>query len=87
LISVLNRIDADNIAQFYQSGLSALVTANNGTVFDDDLTLFLVKQQVAEQQFTARAITYMKKLAMRWMKRNNRACTTTLPELPRAANV
>ena len=87
LVEILNRIEADNIAQFYQSALEALVGVNGGAVFDDDLTLILLKQQVADQQFSARAVARLHKLIMSWMKRKDTSCTTALPELPRAANV
>lgn len=87
LMEILNGIDADDIAQFYQSALAALVSVNGGAVFDDDLTLILLKQQIAEQQLSARAVARLRKLTMRWMKRKDTSCTTALPELPHVANV
>lgn len=87
LVDILDHVDANNIAQFYQSALAALVTANGGTAFDDDLTLILLKQQMAEQRFATRAVARLHKLIMTWMKRKDTSCTTALPELPRTANV
>ena len=87
LIKILNGIGTNDIAQFYQSALAALVSVNGGAVFDDDLTLILLKQQIAEQQFSTRTIARLRKLTMSWMKRKDTSCTTALPKLPHVANV
>lgn len=87
LVDLLNRIEADNIAQLYQSVLSTLVTLNGSPQFEDDLTLILLKQRSTEKQFGARTLAHLHRLMMRWMKRKDAHCTTVLPELPHATNV
>ncbi len=87
LINLLNTIEADTIAQFYQSALATLVSLNGGPKFSDDLTLILLKQKPAEKQFAARTLARLHRAFMRWMKRKDTPCTTSLPEIPRPANV
>lgn len=87
LVTLLNRIKAIDIGDFYHDLLNALVAANGGQDFDDDLTLVLLKHQPADRRFSARTRDRLHRLAMRWMKRKDTPCVAALPELSPAAKV
>lgn len=87
LVDLLNTIEAEAIGPFYQELVDVLVGVNGGDIFEDDLTLILLKQQQIEESLSARALSSGRKLMMRWMKRKEPRCTTALPELPTAARV
>ena len=87
LVELLNSIETEHIADFYQELVDTLVATNGSDVFEDDLTLILLKQQQATATLSSRALFQGRKLMMRWMKRKNPRCTTALPEIPDAARM
>ena len=88
LLALLNAVDADaSVGDFYQATINALVEVNDSIHFQDDLTLLLLKQQPPESRLHARALSRMRKMMMRWMKRKETTCATALPELPPPVNV
>ena len=88
LVDLLNAIDGDaSVGEFYQATVDALVAANRSVRFQDDLTLILLKQQPPATRLFERALSPLRRLLMRWMKRKETTCATALPELPPPANV
>ena len=87
LVELLNTIESQTIESFYQALIDALVNVNDGDIFEDDLTLILLKQQQAEETLPDRALSSARKLMMRWMKHKAPRCTTSLTDIPTAARV
>jgi len=80
LINLLNTLPpAEDIDTFYRELVAQLILENGGPYFDDDLTLILLRQTAEQLPATDRALSGARRLLMRWMKRHDTHCTTTLP--------
>lgn len=81
LVELLNTLPhAEDIDTFYRELVAQLTQENGGPDFDDDLTLILLQQTDEHRPVTDRALSGARRLMMRWMKRHDTHCTTTLPE-------
>jgi len=87
LIALMNSIEQTTIERFYQALIDALVSLNGSPQFADDLTLILLKQQPASNKLLTRTADVVRKLVMRWMKRNERHCSTPLALIPKSASL
>ena len=80
LIDLLNALPAArDVDTFYRELVTQLVQGNGGRDFTDDLTLILLRQTGAQRPVADRALSGARRLLMRWMKRHDTHCITTLP--------
>ncbi len=87
LVELLNSIEQTTIDGFYQALIDALVSLNGSKQFADDLTLFLLKQQPTSTKLLPRTANGIRKLVMRWMKRKESRCSTSLPTFPQTTGL
>lgn len=78
LIKLLENIEATDIDAFYQALVDGLLQLNGGEVFEDDLTLILLKHKPHSKQLLHRLYDGGHTLMMRWMKRHEKHCHVPL---------